>query len=405
MLFKLAWRNIWRNKTRTAITMAAVFLAVILSTMMMSVKEGVYKIMIESMVGAYTGYGQVHSNGYWDEQTIDNVLQFSDTLKEQILNEPGISGYAPRIEGFALAASDNQTKGAMIVGVDPELEIQYTAMNERVTEGEYLEKGDKGVLIGNGLAEYLKLGVGDTIVAIGQGYHGATAAGKYSVKGIIRFGSPELSKQLIVLPMNQAQLFFGVEDQLSTIVLLFDDNDKAIEVSAGLKQHLSGSYEVMNWKELIPDVISMIEADRVEGYIFMFILYMVISFGIFGTVLMMLSERMHEFGVLVAVGMKRTKLSVIVWIEVMIISILGAFFGMFGAFPICYFMYANPIDMSSGEMGEMYEDYGMEPILQASIDPSVFITQGTIVAIIASIIALYPLFSVMRINAIKAMRS
>lgn len=405
MLLKLAWRNIWRNKSRTLITMAAVFFAVILSTLMSSVKEGVYANMIESMVGSYTGWGQIQSKDYPGEKTINNSLTFDDALKSIIENEPGISGYAPRIEGFALAASDSSTKGSMIVGIDVVLEQSHTHMNERVVKGEYLKPNDEGILVGMGLAEYLKLDVGDTIIALGQGYHGSTAAGKYPIRGILKFGSPELSKQLMVLPMNQAKLFFGVENQVSNLVLLFEDDSKSIKVINNLKKKLPEEFIAMNWKELIPDIVEMIKNEEAEGYIFMFILYMVISFGIFGTVLMMLSERKHEFGVLIGVGMKRVKLALVVWIEVIMMSVLGAFAGMFGAFPICYYYYKNPIQLAGGDVGKMYEEYGMEAVLQFTVEPSIFIQQATIVSIIACIIAIYPFISILKMNAIKAMRS
>ena len=199
--------------------------------------------------------------------------------------------------------------------------------------------------------------------------------------------------------------FFDVENRCSNIVLLFENNGKSIEVVDRLKAKMDGDFVVMNWQELIPDIVKMIENEKVEGYIFMFILYMVISFGIFGTVLMMLSERKHELGILVAVGMKRIKLSIVVWMEVVLMSIVGAFVGMFGAFPICYYFNVNPIMLTGGDMGDMYEEYGMQAMLQFSIEPYIFTQQATIVLVIACVIAIYPVVVINRLNAIKAMRS
>lgn len=404
MIFKLAWRNLWRNKRRTFITMASVFFAVILSTLMSGFKEGSYKGMIDAMVGSYTGFAQVHANGYWDERTLDNSLAFTDSLRNALSANEGIVDYLPRIESFALSATETKTKGAMVVGIDVEKELKYSKLNERVSSGEYLTTNDDGALIGKGLSEYLELGVGDTIVLFGQGYHGATAAGKYPIKGIVKFGSPTLSKQLVFLNLQQADLLYSTEGNLSTLVLKLDDPESSTEIVNELKTQLPTYYEAMDWFELVPDLNQMIENDRMEGYIFMFILYLVISFGMFGTVLMMLAERKHESGVLVAIGMKRKKLAMMVWMEVMIISLLGAFFGMLGAFPVVFYFHINPIHFGE-ELAKMMEEYGMEAVLQTSIDPSIFITQGIIVAVIASVIAIYPLVNLLKLNAIKAMRS
>jgi ABC-type lipoprotein release transport system permease subunit len=406
MQLKLAWRNIWRNKRRTFITLGSVFFAVILSTLMMSIKEGIYARMISSMVGTYTGYIQVHAPGYWEDRSLDDSMVITDSLLQTVTQTNGVTGYVPRIENFALAASEDVTKGSMVVGVDIELEKQYSAIHERISDGSYLEKGDRSVLVGAGLAEYLKLGVGDTIVLLGAGYHGVSAAGKYPIKGIVKFGSPDLSKQLVILPLPEAQWFYGAENKVTNMVVLVDDPDDSKKIQKSLKTSLSDSYDVMHWEEMSPDIKKLIETDRVEGYVFMFILYMVIAFGIFGTMLMMMAERMHEFGVLIAVGMKRVKLAVMVWIETVMISLLGAFLGMFGALPVCAYFYYWPIEFSKGdEMAKMYEEYGMEAVLQASIEPTVFLQQAAVVALVATVIAVYPFLRILRLKAINAMSS
>ena len=87
------------------------------------------------------------------------------------------------------------------------------------------------------------------------------------------------------------------------------------------------------------------------------------------------------------------------------ISLLGAFVGIFGAYPVIGYFFLNPIRFGGEEAGKMMEEYGMEPILQPSLDVSIFIKQAAIVAIVASIIAIYPFISVLRLSAIKAMRS
>jgi putative ABC transport system permease protein len=404
MLFKLAWRSIWRNKVRTFITMGAIFMAVILSTLMMSFKDGVYTNMIDAMVGAFTGYGQIHKAGYWDDKNLDNSMELNDSLIQSLTNEKQLLGYAERLESFALAASKDKTKGALVIGINPEKEAQYSLLHQRVKEGAYLNAGDEQVLIGNGLAMKLGLAVGDTLVLIGQGYHGASAAGKYRVKGIVKFGSPELSTQLVFLPLKAAQYLYNAEGMFTSIVLHFHNSEKASSVITTLKTQINKQYEVMDWIELTPELNNMIEFDKLEGYVFMFILYLVISFGIFGTMLMMMAERTHEFGVMVAIGMNRTGLAVMVWLEIMFISILGSLLGMLGAFPVCAYFHFNPIHFGK-DMAKMYEEYGMEAVLQSSLNPSIFLQQGIIIAIIASIIALYPFFKILKLNAIQSMRN
>ncbi|MEZ4721053.1 MAG: FtsX-like permease family protein [Flavobacteriales bacterium] len=377
-----------------------------MATLMMSIKEGVYTNMTDSMVASYTGFVQIHAKGFWEEKTLDESFEFTDEVREAIESNRHVSGYVQRIESFALSATEHTTKGAMVVGTDPEAEKELTKMHDRVAEGEYLQPGDRAVMIGSGLAEYHDVTVGDTIVLLGMGYHGANAAGKYPIKGIVKFGSPDLSKQLVIMPIELAKQLYGMENNIVNVVLLLDDASKAVSVAKDIQSKIGEQYEVMPWPELVPDLVDMIEADRAEGIVFMFILYMVISFGIFGTVLMMMAERRHEFGVLVAVGMKRVKLAFVVMLEVITIALFGAISGIFGAIPVISYFYFNPIRFDSGsEMAKTYEEYGMEAIIQSSLDPSIFIQQASIVALVAMAISIYPFISVLRISAIKAMRS
>lgn len=384
--------------------MGSVFFAVILTSLMTSMQMGVLQGMIDSTVGSYSGYAQIHANGYWDDPIIDNLFAQSDELEEQVESHKLLRGFSPRLESFALAISDSISKGSLVVGIDPDSEAEFNQLNERISSGEYLEANDRSVLIGDGLAEYLQLEVGDTLIMLGQGYHGVNAAGLFPVKGIVKFGSPDLSKQLVFMSLPEMQYLYAADNMYSSLVLHVKNPDDAEQVVADLKQVVAEDYEVMDWKELTPDLVTIIETETREGYVFMFILFLVVGFGIFGTMLMMLAERKREFGVLVAVGMKRVKLSIMVWMEIISMSIMGAIVGILGAYPVSYYFYINPIEFGE-EMADIYEQYGIEAVLRASVDPGIFIQKGIIVAVIACIIAIYPFLNLLRLNAINAMRS
>ena len=54
------------------------------------------------------------------------------------------------------------------------------------------------------------------------------------------------------------------------------------------------TYELMDWKKLLPELVQTIQADSAGGIIILSVLYMIITFGILGTLLMMTAERMYE---------------------------------------------------------------------------------------------------------------
>ena len=404
MFFKLAWRNLWRNRRRSLITMGSIFFAVVLSTLMMSMKEGTYTNMIKSMIGAYVGYIQIQDTAYADNKKLDYAFDYSDSLKFLLNDHPLINAYTPRLESFALAASEVVTKGVLVVGVDPVKEQAVNQLKDRVSDGDYLLPKDNGVLLGSGLADYIQVGVGDTIVLLGQGYQGVNAVGKYPVRGLVKFGSPELSKQLVFLSLFEAQYLYNTEGMVTHIVLDPESKEKTDRIAQQVKSDIPRQYAVLPWEEITPDLKNMIETDRVEGYVFMFILYMVIAFGILGTIIMMLTERKYEFGILVGIGMKRWTLALTIWMEIILISVAGVLVGILGAIPVCAYFYWKPIRFGA-DLGKMMEDYGMEAVLQSSIEPGIFIQQAIVVAIISMIIALYPFLKLLRMRAIEYLQS
>lgn len=371
---------------------------------MSSMKEGQYARMLDNFIGSYSGYVQVHSNGYWDERILDNSFTTSDSLIDEIIADPGVKDVVPRLESVGLAAAGDLTKFTALIGFDPEKEKLLSGLDQHIVEGEYLQPGDRAALVGKGLADYLDLKVGDTIVFIGPGYHGASAWGKLPIKGLIKMGSPDMNKRMIFVPVKELQWSTDAMAQLTSSILILEDVEKAGEVAKRLGDKLGTDYEVMTWDQMNPVIKQSIEFDRREGYVLTGILYVVIGFGMFGTVLMMLAERQHEFGVLTAIGMKRWWLGMIVTIELVTISLLGAIAGMIGGFPVVAYFHYSPIRFGD-ELTEMMEDYGFEAILQTSMDPMIFIKQAFLVFVMACVIGIFPFFKIIRIKSVEAMRS
>ena len=220
----MAWRNLWRKPWRTLITSGSVFFGVIFSSVTTSMQYGSYDAMIDNVVKFYSGYMQIFTEDYHENKTINNTFAFTDSIRHIAESEPRVSHFTPRLEYFALASSEDFTKGSIIIGVDPEAENRVTNLKKWVKEGSYLSKHDDGVLVAVDLANYLHLKVGDTLVLYGQGYHGVMAAGLYPVRGILKFPSPELNKQFVYMELTACQQFFSAPNRLTSLVLMVEDH-------------------------------------------------------------------------------------------------------------------------------------------------------------------------------------
>lgn len=400
----IAWRNIWRNKKRTFITISSVTLAIILAVFMGSFQEGSYDLMIETSVGEFTGYVQVHHKDYWGDKTIDNGMVIDQEVLKQISSVEDVESTSTRIESFALASHLKNTKGTMIMGIEPEKEEDMLDLKQRIISGEYINHEDRAINIGSGLADYLDIKVGDTLVLMGQGHWEQTAINAYPIKGILKMPSPVIDKQIVLMPLLLAEEYFSFEDGATSIIVKFQDADKTQEITTAINETIDTTqYRAIAWQDMSPELVQMIEGDRGGGIIMLAILYMIIAFGVFGTVLMMAEERKREFAVMVSIGMQKTKLMLISFYEALLINSVGVVLGILLTIPIVYYYHINPIPLT-GEMAESMEQFGIESSMPTAIKLSIFVNNTLVVIFITIIATIYPLLSILKMNVIKSLR-
>ena len=403
MLIKLAWRNIWRNKKRSLITITAILIAVFLAIMMRSMQLGMYDNMIQNVVGSYSGHVQIHNEGYWDEQTIDNTFTDNDSLNQSIEHRKDVSVVTKRVQSGCLSSFNDQSKFVFVTGIELEKEQRMTDWNKRLLEGELLKEENNAINIGKGIAKYYNLKVGDTMVFIGQGYHGMQAVGAFPVGGILDMKNPNLNSVSVFMPLSTAQEFLSAKGMLSQLIIskaAYGDEDA---LSNSLKERLGETYEVMTWREMMPELEQIIQADSAGGLVMIFILYMIITFGIFGTVLMMTQERKYEFGVVVSIGMKKLKLMITMVYETLFLTSIGVLAGILCSRPIVLYYHNNPFRFPE-EQVKMIENQGFEAIIPFMSTYDIPITHGLTIFFISLLICIYPIITIYKLNPIKAMK-
>jgi ABC-type lipoprotein release transport system permease subunit len=404
MFIQLAWRNIWRNRRRTLITIASVLFAVFFSTLMESLQKGAWGYMIGNVVNFFTGYVQVHRSGYQEEQSLDLAFFPGEASAAGEVRE-GVKDVLPRLESFALASTGSNTMGVMVTGIKPAAEHGMTKIRDRLEAGRFIGDSDRQVLIAAGIAERLQLRPGDTLLLISQGYHGVNAAAKYPVKGIVRYPSPDLNRLLVFLPLQEAQWFYGAEGRVTSLVYRLESEASLPAVVGQLRGVLPREeFEVLDWREMLPDLLEAQKLDSAGNIVVYVILYMIIGFGLLGTILMMARERRYEFGLLIALGMKRWKLGVVVWLEVVFLGMLGAVAGILSAIPAVIYLQRHPLRFSGG-YSELLEQFGFEPIFPALFSFGIFFVQAMIVLGITAILAIFPFWKISRLHPVKAMHS
>lgn len=403
ILFTLAWRNLWRNKRRTLITVASVFFAIFLAIIGNSMEQGAYERMIQNLVKFSTGYIQIQDVLFEEEPSIDHTMLFDENLLAMISEFSDEIEYdVPRLQNFALASTPEITRGSLIMGINPGKENRFNNLQDNLISGEFFESSDMSVMLAEGLADILKLNTGDTLVLIGLGFQGTNAAGMFPVKGIIRLRVPEMNNNTVYMPLQAAQWFYQADDRLTSLILMPKNPRNTNQLAGKIINKIDTEwYSVLTWEHMLADFLKLMQFDRGGTQLMMFILYLVIAFGIFGTILTMVMERMREFGMLISLGMKRYQLGIVCFLETIFIAVVGIFAGTLASLPIAFYYNRNPI-LLTGDMAQAMTEYGFDPVWPFSLDPQIFITQAQVVLILTILIGFYPILKVLRLNVTAA---
>ncbi len=403
-ILKIAWRNIWRNKRRTMITIASIMFALFFAIIMRGFQLGSYAKMKENAIESYSGYIQIHKKGYWNDKNINKVFSIDSTLLRKISFDPRVNEVIPRLESFALASSGASTRGVAVMGIDPERENEMTKIKTYLKKGEFISNKDHSVLVAADLAKFLKIDIHDTLVLFSSGYHGATAAALFPVKGILKLPIPEMNRGTVYLPVKAAQDFFGTGNQYTAIALDIDNLEDVDPVKEKIRSEIDlNNYEVMGWEKMNKELLQMIESDNAGGLIMVTILYMVIAFGILGTVLMMTNERKKEFSMMISIGMQKWKLILVVIFELTFLSFLGVLAGIIISLPVMLYFYYNPIKFT-GDVVKIMKDFNFEPVMPVSLDPHIFITQAIVIFLISLFALYYPIIKISKLNIVKGLK-
>lgn len=387
------------------ITVSAIAFAVIVSVLLQSLNRGSYEMMIDRMVSFNTGYLQIQDFRYDDEASLDNAFFYDEELRERVLHaDDRIRKILPRLQTFMLAANGASARGAMVFGIDPEKEDRFNDLKRYRTEGRFFELDEQAAVLSQGMADRLQLTVGDTLVLLGQGRFGMSASGLFKITGLMDHPIREMNNQAVYLPLNTAQEFLSAEDHLTALMIAPEQERQTESVAAALRQALRHDDElvVFTWPELMPELLDLMEFDLAGPRLMTVILYVVIGFGFFGTILTMTMERIREFGVLLSVGMRRVRLAAVVFLETLFICLMGAITGVILSLGLIALI--DPIRLS-GRAAQAVIDMGFEPVLPLSYAPDQFYTQGIYVFLIAMLVFLFPLWKLFRLNIIEAARS
>ncbi len=402
LLLSLAWKNLWRKRRRSLIVLTSIAFALVITISLRSLMLGNGDKMVEAGV-KNVGYLQVHAAGYWKDKSVNDLFADSESLRNKVKSVSGVTRIIPRLQNFSLAAGEKTSKAALVIGLDPEAEHTLNKIKNRIVKGDFFTADAAQVVVAEGLATYLKLSVGDTLVLIGQGYQANVAAGKYTIAGLAKIANPQMNRMLVYIPLALAQQYNSASGMCSAYMLNVANKSETDRIAGELKSTLGNSYEIMTWDEMIPEVLNGLKIDTTIFTMLSSCLFVIVGFGIIGTILMMALERKKEFGMLQAIGLQKAQIQTVIFFESVLLGLSGIAIGLSIAIPLMLFLYNHPIPLT-GEGAKSFEAMGAEPLMQFGVKPKLWAAMSAIVFGIMVVASLFPMRFVEKQNVSEAIR-
>lgn len=406
---KMAWRNVWRNPRRTILTIAAISFASMLLVFMLSFQFGSYDTMINTSVRIQTGHLQIQAGNFQDKKDIRLVVPQPARIAEVLDQIPHIAAYTFRGQAFSLVSSDQRTYGVAVTGIDPDREARVSRLKSLVRAGKFLGGNDTNqALIGQLLARNLRVKLGDELTVLGQGRDGSIAATVVKIKGIFNSGIADFDRAAIHIPLKTFQDVYSMRGAVHEVVIIADSLRNIDSIKAAIRTGVSKlkpdkPLAVLDWDELMPGLRQSIEMDLISGLIFYLLLVLVVAFSILNTFLMAIFERTREFGVLMAIGTTPGRLTKVLLIESMTMTLIGIVAGITVGSLITLYFQAHGIDFSGAS--ELLSQFGITGRMYPKLSWLSAVSGPLAVFIITFCAALYPAIKVRRLQPVEAMRA
>lgn len=405
--FLYAWRSLWRNRRRTLITLTAIALSIMLVQTFHNLAVGAYARMIDDGVRAGSGHLAVYRQGYLESR--EETLSFSPALlAEQIRAIPGVTRVLPRVYLPALAQSSHDSRGILLIGVEPKAEMTINPFLKGLSADAMLRDVDgRDAVVGKRLLDDLKLAVGRKLVVTAQHRDGTLHSELLRVRGVVATGMPDIDGSLLMVGRQRAALLAGMQDDIHELAIVLDDSGEEALVAAAITPLLHDRPELaaVSWEKAMPNLANAIKLDYASQKFIFVIILLIVTIGVVNTLLMSVMERLREFGVVLALGSSPGRLRRLVLLEALLLGMVAAVAGcVLGALATWYLVDVG-IDLKSF-IPETLEFGGVvfDPVLRAAWDLAWMAKIALYVVGLTVLAALYPAIKAGRITPVEAMR-
>jgi putative ABC transport system permease protein len=403
MIQLMAWRNIWRNPTRSWVVIIAIALGIWAAIFMGGFATGMINSYIDGAISTVIGHVQIHHPDFVEEKEAKYVLSEPEKMVQQLGSSDSIRAYSIRSVANGMIASSSATRGIQIQGVEPAAEAVVRGLDQKIIEGEYLEADKRNpILVSQRIADKLKLKKRSRLVLTFQDVEGEIVSAAFRVAGIFDTKNNLFDEAHVFVLKSDLNRLLGLgEDEAHEIALLLNDNQAVKEVLPYWKTRLPTAL-IEPYYEIAPDLRLYESQMSSVSMIYLVIILLALVFGIINTMLMTILERFRELGMLMAIGMNKLRVFLMIVLETVFLSFVGVPLGLLLGWGTISYFGKQGLNLSA--FSESLQMYGMSDMTYFDLNPAVYWQVPMMVGFTALLASIYPALKAIRLKPVEAIR-
>jgi len=403
MILAVAWRNIWRSKTRSLVILVAICLGLASGVFYMGFYQGMVDQRINTAIKTEASHIQIHHKEYLNNPDKKFVIANADSVTKVIRSVSGVKATTSRIIMNTMIQSPTTSSGVKVTGVVPEDEKQVTNLYTRLIEGTYFGEGKRNpIIVGKKLADKLKIKLKSKVVITLQDMQGNMTGAAFKVEGIFETSNTAFDENCVFVRNDDISRIMVMDpNSCHEIAVLLNNNEELDLADQTIQSELSG-LDVKTWREIMPDVSLVESSFGLTMMIFMGVILLALLFGIINTMLMAVLERTKELGMLMAIGMNKFRVFMMILLETVMLSFVGGVCGIVLGWLLNLHFGVKGIDL--GAWSTAYKSMGFDTLVYTKLSWSISFEVAVMVILTGIIAAIYPAMKALKLKPAEAVR-
>lgn len=369
-----------------------------------SISFGLINQRFETSIEQQISHVQIHHPEFLKDFNVEYNIEQWEELKQDLENDDKVIAFSGRSSVNGMLGTATLTTGVNMIGISPGMEAETTSLDENVIEGEYFNRDIRNpALLGKALADRVKARINSRIVLTFQDIDGELTSSSFRVAGIYQTANPGMDEQNVFVLRHDLVDYLGGDKIVNEVGILLTDHGEASEFSSLYQERYPG-LKIRTWAEVSPELGYMVQMSTTMFMIILIIILLALAFGLLNTMLMSVFERIKELGMLMAIGMNKKRIFIMILLETTFLTLTGAVLGMLTGFSTILLLRESGIDLSALG-GDSIRDFGFETTVYPQLDGDFFIMLTILVILTAFFTAIYPALKALKLNPARAVQS